>query len=925
MSTVTNADDPSGASRLRKAAGESERLLVDLARQRTLREGDFEAAAKRITTAATRILDVDLVGVWFYSPQRDALVCIDMFDRRDRSSSRGMQVDACRFPRYYAALEAERVIAAADVLTDPRTSELSAAYWVPYGVTSSIDAPVRVGDELVGVLCAEHFGPRRDWSGDEVHFAATIADLVAIAWESSERKRVESELGRRLELENIISQISKQMIAMPPQEFDRAIAEALEKIGSFVGASLAFVVEYSDDLSTIRATHEWCEGGRKIIPDVRGTSTEPFAWWREKLVRLETVYIPNVALLPPEASAIREMAEQTDGRSCLAVPIALGQQLLGFVGFHSRSPREWSSEIIALLRFSGDVIASALERRRSDGLIRASEERYRLLFERNPAGVFRCDAAGRILDCNQACARILGFASPSELMRMNLSHLFVTQDEMMVEFRDLRARGSITNREVELRRPDGVSSWVLVNVAIRELDDGREIIEGGVVDITERKHAEAKIEYQAYHDALTGMPNRLLLQDRLEVALAQARRLDRMLGLLLIDLDEFKLINDTLGHHVGDKLLQRIASRLRTAVRDDETVARMGGDEFTVLVPQMLDERHAILVAEKLIDAVAEPIEIEGHSLYPTASIGIALFPNDGADAATLLRSVDAALYRAKELGRNNFQLATPAMNDRAAERLSLERNLRVALDRKELVLHYQPQCDLRTGIIRGVEALIRWNHPQKGLLPPGAFIPVAEETRLIVPIGEWVMREACAQMRRWQESGLPPMRVSVNLSPKQFRRGDLARTVRQVLRETGVDPAALELEITESLAMQRTDWTIETLRELKALGVQIAIDDFGTGYSSLGYLKAFPIDCIKIDRSFVEHIDTSESDAAIVSAVIAVAKSLRLRTIAEGVETPKQKEFLEQRGCDEMQGYLLARPLDPAAALAFLRAWPQR
>jgi EAL domain-containing protein (putative c-di-GMP-specific phosphodiesterase class I) len=260
-------------------------------------------------------------------------------------------------------------------------------------------------------------------------------------------------------------------------------------------------------------------------------------------------------------------------------------------------------------------------------------------------------------------------------------------------------------------------------------------------------------------------------------------------------------------------------------------------------------------------------------------------------------------------------------MNERAAERLSLERNLRVALDREELVLHYQPQCDLRTGAIRGFEALVRWNHPQKGLLPPGAFIPVAEETRLIFPIGEWVMREACAQMRRWQDSGIHGQRISVNLSPKQFRRGDLARTVRQVLRETGVDPATLELEITESIAMQSTEWTKETLLELKSLGIQVAIDDFGTGYSSLGYLKAFPIDCIKIDRSFVEHITTDESDAAIVSAIIAVAKTLRLRTIAEGVETEQQRQFLKERGCEEMQGYLLARPLEAAAVVEFLRA----
>ncbi|MGK2859887.1 MAG: EAL domain-containing protein, partial [Thermoanaerobaculia bacterium] len=1025
MATAPHTEGPIGSNRSPKGAAEAERLLLDLARQRTLREGNFDLASRQITTAATRILDVDLAGIWFFRAERTALESLDLYDRRDRTHVRGARVEAASHPRYFSALDEERVIAASDVTADPRTSELAEEYWTRLGISSTVDAPIRVGDEMVGVVCFENTGPRREWRPDELNRAATIADLVALAWETSERKRVETALGHRLELESIISVISTGLISIPPPQIDIAITAALEKIGTFVGAHLAFVIEYSDDLATITSVNEWSDGSRNLIPDIRGTSTEPFAWWRDRLVRLETVYIPDVELLPAEAAAVREMATLTEGRSCLAVPLALGQRLLGFVGFQSQSPREWSDDTVSLLRFSGDVIAGALERRRTDLLIRASEsryrllfernvaglyrttpagrilecnqamadifgftsaaalmacdprtlyldpearttmlaaleakqtlsnfelqlrradgasiwvianvslvddpvegkvlegtlcetteakraevalreseERYRLLFERNPAGVFRCDAGGHILDCNQACARILGFSTPAELMRRNLVQLFVTQEELAAEFRDLRARRSITNREAELRRADGSSGWVLVNVSIRELPDGREVIEGGIVDITDRKLAEAQIEYQAYHDALTGLPNRLLLQDRLEVALAQARRLDRPLGLLFLDLDEFNLVNDTLGHHVGDKLLQRIAARLRAVVREDDTVARMGGDEFTILVPQLRDERHAILVAETLIDAVAEPIEIESHALYPTVSIGIALFPNDGSDVATLLRSADAALYRAKELGRNNYQLATPAMNERAAERLTLERNLRVALDRDELILHYQPQCDLRTGAIRGVEALIRWNHPQKGLLAPGAFIPIAEETRLIVPIGEWVLREACLQMRRWQEAGVGPPRISVNLSPKQFRRGDLARTVRQVLRETGIDPSALELEITESLAMQSTEWTMETLRELKALGAQIAIDDFGTGYSSLGYLKEFPIDCIKIDRSFVEHIDTDESDAAIVSAIIAVAKTLRLRTIAEGVETEHQKAFLLDRGCEEM------------------------
>ncbi|HEX8154779.1 MAG TPA: EAL domain-containing protein [Thermoanaerobaculia bacterium] len=428
-------------------------------------------------------------------------------------------------------------------------------------------------------------------------------------------------------------------------------------------------------------------------------------------------------------------------------------------------------------------------------------------------------------------------------------------------------------------------------------------------DISERKRAEEQIEYQAYHDALTGLPNRLLFRDRLTVALAHAKRMHECVAVMFLDLDRFKYVNDTLGHSLGDELLKAIATRLRAVLREEDSIARMGGDEFTVLITDVKSAEHAAKIAQKLLDAIAHPVRIEGHELFITTSIGIALYPNDGDTAEALLKNADNAMYRAKDLGRSSYQLCTPAMNSRALERLSLESSIRGAMDRDELVLHYQPQLRVDTQQVVGMEALLRWDRPGHGLVSPATFIPIAEETRLIVPIGEWVLRAACRQAKRWQETKYPHLRMAVNLSPRQFQQSDLRRMITAALADSGLDPMSLELEITESTAMLNTDRTVSTLRELREMGVRIAIDDFGTGHSALNYLRSFPIDCVKIDQTFVHGIDRSRSDRAIVSAIIEMARGLDLRVIAEGVETEAQMRFLRHEGCDEVQGFLLGRP----------------
>ncbi|HYD97312.1 MAG TPA: EAL domain-containing protein [Noviherbaspirillum sp.] len=424
-----------------------------------------------------------------------------------------------------------------------------------------------------------------------------------------------------------------------------------------------------------------------------------------------------------------------------------------------------------------------------------------------------------------------------------------------------------------------------------------------------RRYAE-QLEYHAAHDILTGLPNRALLQDRLTQALAYASRYCYAVWVLFLDLDRFKLVNDSLGHKAGDIVLQSIAARLEAAVRETDTVARLGGDEFVLVLPERADECLTSAVVQRIMDAVAQPLEVDGHEFVLGCSIGVAAYPSDGEDPETLIKHADIAMYRAKETGRNNFQFYTPAMNERLMERLRIESDLRNALERGEFVLHYQPQIDLRTGSTIGMEALIRWQHPTLGMVPPLRFISLAEETGLIVPIGQWVLRTACTQAVAWQNAGLGKLRVAVNLSARQFAEQDLVSSIAGVLASTGLAPHLLELELTESLVMTDVDRAIGILRDLKQLGVLLSLDDFGTGHSSLSYLKRLPIDALKIDQSFVRDITHTADDAAIVASIISLAHNLRRHVIAEGVETHEQLAYLQRHGCNEMQGYYFSKPV---------------
>ncbi|MCF8178561.1 MAG: EAL domain-containing protein [Sulfuritalea sp.] len=432
-------------------------------------------------------------------------------------------------------------------------------------------------------------------------------------------------------------------------------------------------------------------------------------------------------------------------------------------------------------------------------------------------------------------------------------------------------------------------------------------------DISETKRVAAQLERLANHDSLTGLPNRNLLMDRLEQATTLARRQGTELAVMFIDLDRFKIVNDTLGHDVGDELLVVLGQRLRDCLREGDTVARIGGDEFVVLLPDIgaepEDANQLEHIARKLIVSLADPVQLGEQELFVSASLGISLYPADGIDPTTLLKHADIAMYRAKEEGRNNHQFYRKEMSANATERLSMENHLRRALENDEFTLHYQPQVEARSGRIVGMEALIRWNNPTLGKVPPGDFIPLTEETGLIVPIGEWVLKTACAQNKAWQDAGLPPVRVAVNLSARQFRSRNIVSLVANTLEATGLEGRYLDIELTESMLMHDPEGIIDILKQLKALGVRIALDDFGTGYSSLAYLKRYPIDEIKIDRSFVREILQDSDDAAIVNAILGMSRGLALATVAEGVETLTQQHYLREHDCDRMQGYLFGHP----------------
>jgi diguanylate cyclase (GGDEF)-like protein/PAS domain S-box-containing protein len=580
-----------------------------------------------------------------------------------------------------------------------------------------------------------------------------------------------------------------------------------------------------------------------------------------------------------------------------------------------------SGEIGALTAAFNRLTARLHER--EDALVETMQ-RYQLITENSTDLITKHDPTGVIAYASPVSSSVLGIAHDA-LIGRSLCEFVHPEDFDVVRAAFAEAAGAKTLPTViyRARHVDQHYVWFETTMRLMKGATGEETKKILCIsrDISDRKRMEQRLHELARTDHLTTLPNRFLLDERFAGGLAQARREGSMLAMLMIDIDRFKNINDTLGHTMGDALLKLVGSKLKSCIRECDTLARWGGDEFVLLLPGLQDSATAVTVAQRCLSALKEPFAIDGQALHITASVGISVSPNASAEAETLLKNADTAMYKAKARGGDCFIMYSAEMSAGARSRLSMENALFHAIDRNELLLHYQPLISAKTGRLAGVEALLRWQHPDHGLVSPGQFIPIAEETGLIDAIGEWVLRTACTQMNAWYGSGLPRIPVSVNLSSRQFRQDTLAKTIKAVLAETGFSPQNLELELTESLLMDDSGRSKAILAELKALGVSIALDDFGTGYSSLSYLKGFQLDTLKIDRTFIAEITTSEATASIVRATIGLAKGLQLKTVAEGVETRAQADFLVKQGCDVLQGFLFARPMEPDAFLSFALA----
>lgn len=520
-------------------------------------------------------------------------------------------------------------------------------------------------------------------------------------------------------------------------------------------------------------------------------------------------------------------------------------------------------------------------------------------------GILTIDINGIIKYVNPAVKRIFGYSS-EEILEKNINLLI---PELYYNGPNSNEELPNSNRETMGIRKN--NSRLPIEFTVSKFFVGEQCFLTIMLrDITERKQYEEMIRYQAFYDSLTGLPNRLLLKERISHEIAYAKHTDKKLAVMYLDLDRFKLVNDTLGHDIGDKLLKEIAIRLEKCVQASDTVARIGGDEFVILLSRITNEQRAVETANKILQTIREPLIIDGHELYLSISIGVTIYPDDGEDEKALMTNADVAMYRAKQKGKNNLQLYTPALNEKARERLETENSLRRAIEYKEFVLYYQPKVDALDEKVIGMEALIRWQHPNWGLVPPQKFIPLAEETGLIVPIGEWVLRTACAHNKALQNAGFPPLVVAVNISALQFELQDLTKIISDILQETGLEPQYLELEITESIAMRNVEHTVKIINELKVMGIKFSIDDFGTGYSSLSQLSNFSVNKLKIDKSFVSKINGEEDNSIIASTVLALGKSLKIGTVAEGVETQDQVNFFKENLCNEMQGYFFGRPM---------------
>jgi diguanylate cyclase (GGDEF)-like protein/PAS domain S-box-containing protein len=765
-------------------------------------------------------------------------------------------------------------------------------------------------------------------------------------WISMTKMPMRDSSGKVIGTVGISRDITQQVIAARRREMEHAVTRVLAEATSFESAMpriLQVVCEgleltcgaywqWDGPAELLRCVETWhveSPGVAEFVAASRDSVNEAPPWngrapgtrtggvVRNVWLSGAPMWIPDVTRWPDFR---RGPAAARAGLHCaFGFPVLAGEEPLGVMEFFSRDIKEPDEVLLQAVRAIGSQIGQFIQRVQAEQALRTSEERYRDVFEASPLPMWVWEEeALNILAVNQAAIDHYGYAR-DEFLRMSVRDIWAADDRAAYE-ESIRRRSAEQILQLQRRHRTKIGRILDVEVTARRFaQSGRMVWLTVVNDITERKRAEDQLKHLAHYDVLTNLPNRVLFYDLLQQVLAQAKRRHWLVGVMFVDLDRFKNVNDTRGHAVGDRLLQLVAERLTQSVRSGDAVGRLGGDEFGVILADLGRPGDAGLVAQKIIDALARPFHLDEHETYVSASIGITLFPSDAEEAGALIMNADAAMYRAKDQGRNNFQYFTREMNERALARVQMEAALRRGIERREFFLHYQPRADLQSRELCGFEALLRWKHPEKGVISPVEFVPVLEDAGLIARVGEWVLRAVCGQIREWQKVGLTVRPVAVNLSARQLVSRDFGPVVERILREEAVDPRLIELEITESSLMSNTEDAARTLEYLSNLGVSISIDDFGTGYSSLSYLKRFPLDALKIDRSFVRDLTTDNEDATITRAVISMARSLGLKAIAEGVETEGQLAFLIENGCDQIQGYYYSRPLPADECTAWL------
>jgi diguanylate cyclase (GGDEF)-like protein/PAS domain S-box-containing protein len=802
----------------------------------------------------------------------------------------------------------------------------------PEDVTKSVQLRERLYAGDVGSGTLEKRYLRRDGSVMWAEAALTVvrgarggtAYVVAVIQDVTARKRAERHAERLNAFYGALSHTNQAIVRMrEPDALYREICRVCVEFGRVRMAIIAVV--QGERIVPVA----WAGPAEEYIAglDIRTAASAPEGRGPAGVaLRENRPYICSDFFADPATLPWRDRAARCGVRSSAVFPFRRGGRAVGVLNLYDAEPGVFDAELVALLEEMASDISFALENFDREAALAESGERFRGLVESAMDAIVTVGEDQRIVQFNAAAAALFQ-VPPEAAVGMPLERLIPERFRAAhtSHLRRFGESGEASRRMGEVSdlwalRADGSEFPIEASVS-RSMAGGAPQYTVILRDITARKLFESRIEYLATHDGLTDLPNRNLIRDRIAQAIGHARRAGIHLALMFVDLDRFKVVNDGFGHPFGDLLLKAAGERFRAALRDDDTVARLGGDEFLILLTDLQHTADVYIVAQKILDALERPFALEGREVHVSASIGVSLYPQDGEDFDTLLGHADVAMYRAKDMGRGTYQFFTPAMSAGLKQRVELESQLRHALERNELQLAFQPKVDLASGAISGAEVLLHWSHPELGIIPPANFIPLAEETGLIVPIGEWVLRSACAQGKAWIDAGLPPVAIAVNVSARQFLHHDIVALVEAVLEQTGLPPGLLELELTETLIARDVEKVAATIQRLHSAGVRFSIDDFGTGYSNLSQLKRFRVDRLKIDQSFVRNLHTNRNDAAIALAIISLARALDLKVIAEGVETAEQCAFLRKHGCDEIQGYYFSRPVPADGLAGMLRA----